>query len=269
MQAARRPPGHWRSVAGRKLGGGGGGGRRNDPHGDGRFVRAATPSTPWPSTRSSASALGRRRGRAASSSTRRASGCWARRHPPVDEAAPLNPIEKSAWRAPHEQRVLAAASVRFSNRGRSARDRLRWQSRGIVGDLFKSAANGLVRVIGTGENHWPLVYDRDLGELYLMLDDERDGVGRVPRQRRMRRVGQRSRRGYRRTRGDQPKRPEGAVARGAEEDGHLRRSAGARPDRPLPARPRARLVAVVARRVAQCCEALRGVAARAGGGVDS
>ena len=42
-------------------------------------------------------------------------------------------------------------------------------SRGIVGDLFKSAANGLVRVIGTGENHWPLVYDRDLGELYLLL----------------------------------------------------------------------------------------------------
>ena len=42
-------------------------------------------------------------------------------------------------------------------------------SRGIVGDLFKDAANGLVRVIGSGENHWPLVYDRDLGELYVRL----------------------------------------------------------------------------------------------------
>ena len=40
-------------------------------------------------------------------------------------------------------------------------------SRGIVADLFKDAANGLVRVVGPGDNHWPVVYDRDLGELYL------------------------------------------------------------------------------------------------------
>ena len=33
---------------------------------------------------------------------------------------------------------------------------------GIVGDIFKAASNGLVRVIGDGNNHWPLVYDRDL-----------------------------------------------------------------------------------------------------------
>jgi hypothetical protein len=31
-------------------------------------------------------------------------------------------------------------------------------SRGIVGDLLRDAANGLVRVIGNGDNHWPLVY---------------------------------------------------------------------------------------------------------------
>ncbi|HEV3484736.1 MAG TPA: hypothetical protein VG106_04970, partial [Vicinamibacterales bacterium] len=42
-------------------------------------------------------------------------------------------------------------------------------SRGIVGDLFKDAANGLVRVIGPGNNHWPLIYDRDLAELYARL----------------------------------------------------------------------------------------------------
>jgi nucleoside-diphosphate-sugar epimerase len=87
---------------------------------------------------------------------------------PVDEAAPLNPIEKSAWRAPHEQRVLAAASPDL--RTVVVRPGIVYGGcRGIVGDLFKSAANGLVRVIGSGENHWPLVYDRDLGELYLML----------------------------------------------------------------------------------------------------
>jgi nucleoside-diphosphate-sugar epimerase len=35
-------------------------------------------------------------------------------------------------------------------------------ARGIVGDLLKDAANGLVRVVGTGQNHWACIYDRDL-----------------------------------------------------------------------------------------------------------
>ena len=87
---------------------------------------------------------------------------------PVDEAAPLNPIEKSAWRVSHEQRVIAAAGPGL--RTVVVRPGIVYGGcRGIVGDLFKAAANGLVRVIGTGENHWPLVYDRDLGVLYLML----------------------------------------------------------------------------------------------------
>lgn len=87
---------------------------------------------------------------------------------PVDESAPLNPIEKSAWRAPHEQLVLGSAAPDF--RTVVVRPGIVYGGcRGIVGDLFKAAANGLVRVIGTGENHWPLVYDRDLGELYVLL----------------------------------------------------------------------------------------------------
>lgn len=95
---------------------------------------------------------------------------------PVDEAAPLNPIEKSAWRVPHEQRVLAAAGPEL--RTVVVRPGIVYGgSRGIVGDLFKAAANGLVRVIGTGENHWPLVYDRDLGELYLMLTTSETASG--------------------------------------------------------------------------------------------
>ena len=49
---------------------------------------------------------------------------------------------------------------------------------GIVGDLLKSASNGLVRVIGDGNNHWPLVYDRDLADLYARLaaDENASGV---------------------------------------------------------------------------------------------
>src|SRR2546430_1368222 len=42
-------------------------------------------------------------------------------------------------------------------------------ARGIVADIFKDVANGLVRVVGSGDNHWPLIYDRDLGELYLRV----------------------------------------------------------------------------------------------------
>ncbi len=87
---------------------------------------------------------------------------------PVDEDTPINPIQLSAWRAPHEQRVLDAAA--WGTRTAVIRPGIVYGgSRGIVGDLFKDAANGLVRVIGTGDNHWPLVYDRDLGELYLRI----------------------------------------------------------------------------------------------------
>jgi nucleoside-diphosphate-sugar epimerase len=98
------------------------------------------------------------------------SGIWVLGAAPtaVDEAATLNPIEKSAWRVPHEERVLAAASSDL--RTVVVRPGIVYGGcRGIVGALFKAAASGLVRVIGTGENHWPLIYDRDLGELYQML----------------------------------------------------------------------------------------------------
>jgi nucleoside-diphosphate-sugar epimerase len=84
---------------------------------------------------------------------------------PVDESAPLNPIEIVSWRPAHEQRILdtASAGVRAS----VVRPGILYgNSRGIVGDLLKDAANSLVRIVGSGENHWPLIYDRDLGELY-------------------------------------------------------------------------------------------------------
>ncbi|HET7217850.1 MAG TPA: NAD-dependent epimerase/dehydratase family protein [Vicinamibacterales bacterium] len=95
---------------------------------------------------------------------------------PVDEASPINPIEQSAWRAPHEQRVLEASA--WGTRTVVVRPGIVYGgSRGIVGDLFRDAANGLVRVIGSGDNHWPLVYDRDLGELYLRLATNGSATG--------------------------------------------------------------------------------------------
>ena len=85
---------------------------------------------------------------------------------PVDESAPLNPIELSAWRPAHERRVLDAASNGW--RAVVIRPAIVYGSgRGIVGDLLKDASNSLIRIIGAGDNHWPLVYDRDLADLYV------------------------------------------------------------------------------------------------------
>ena len=48
---------------------------------------------------------------------------------------------------------------------------------GIIGDMFRSAANGLVRVVGDGNNHWPLVYDRDVADLYARVAGRDDASG--------------------------------------------------------------------------------------------
>jgi len=106
------------------------------------------------------------------------SGIWVLGHcaSPADETAPVNPIDIVAWRPAHEARVLAAASAGI--RPVVIRPGVVYGgSRGIVGDLFKDAANSLVRVVGSGDNHWPLVYDRDLAELYLRLAVHREASG--------------------------------------------------------------------------------------------
>jgi nucleoside-diphosphate-sugar epimerase len=85
---------------------------------------------------------------------------------PADETAPLHPIELVAWRPAHEQRVLDAATAGW--RPVVIRPGIVYgRSRGIVGDLLKDASNSLIRVIGGGDNHWALVYDRDLADLYV------------------------------------------------------------------------------------------------------
>ena len=84
----------------------------------------------------------------------------------ADETAKLNPIDLVAWRPAHETRVLNAATAGW--RTVVIRPGVVYGAdRGIVGDLLKDAANSLIRVIGPGENHWPLVYDRDLADLYV------------------------------------------------------------------------------------------------------
>jgi nucleoside-diphosphate-sugar epimerase len=98
------------------------------------------------------------------------SGAWVlgRALEPLTEDAPTNPITIAAHRVAHEQLVLQAASEQL--RTVVVRPGVVYGGgRGMVGDLFKAAGNGLVRVIGDGNNRWPLVYDRDLADLYLRL----------------------------------------------------------------------------------------------------
>ena len=95
---------------------------------------------------------------------------------PLDEDAATNPIPLSSFRPAHENLVLGAASDQL--RTVIVRPGLVYGGgRGIVSDLFKSAANGLVRVVGDGNNRWPLVYDRDLAELYARLVVSQDASG--------------------------------------------------------------------------------------------
>jgi nucleoside-diphosphate-sugar epimerase len=95
---------------------------------------------------------------------------------PAGEDAPINPAAHVSWRPEHERLVLNAAT-----------DHLRTivvrpgyvygGGEGVVCDLFKAASNGLVRVIGDGNNHWPLIYERDLADLYSRLAVREDAAG--------------------------------------------------------------------------------------------
>ena len=98
------------------------------------------------------------------------SGVWVlgKTPEPAAEDAPINPIAMVAYRPEHERLVLDAANDRL--RTMVVRPGVVYGGgSGIVGEIFKSASNGLVRVIGDGNNHWPCVYDRDLADLYARL----------------------------------------------------------------------------------------------------
>lgn len=107
------------------------------------------------------------------------SGVWVigRAPEPVDESTALNPVGLAEWRVEHERLVLDARTPQL----RTAVIRpgiVYGGGAGIMGEMFKMATNGLVRVVGDGNNHWPLVYDRDLADLYVKIagNDEASGV---------------------------------------------------------------------------------------------
>jgi nucleoside-diphosphate-sugar epimerase len=96
------------------------------------------------------------------------SGVWVLGPAPeaIAEDAPTNPIAMAAHRPAHERLVLEAASE--SLRTVVVRP-------GVV--YGEAATNGLVRVVGDGNNHWPLVYDRDVADLYVKVAANSDASG--------------------------------------------------------------------------------------------
>ena len=92
------------------------------------------------------------------------------------ENAQLDPTPLSAWRLEHEALVQGGAQGAFSTA--VVRPAIVYGgARGIIGDMLKDSANGLVRVVGDGQNHWPCVYDRDLADLYVRLAAQPDASG--------------------------------------------------------------------------------------------
>ena len=95
---------------------------------------------------------------------------------PVAEDAQVNPTPLAAWRPAHESLVLASATDHL--RTIVVRPGVVYGGgSGMVGDLLKMASNGLVRVVGDGNNRWPLIYDRDLADVYARLVASPDASG--------------------------------------------------------------------------------------------
>ena len=95
---------------------------------------------------------------------------------PATEDTPVNPVAAVSFRADLERLVLDAGGDHL--RTIVVRPGVVYgRGQGIVSDLFRAAGNGLVRVVGDGNNHWPLVYDRDLAELYARLVSRDDASG--------------------------------------------------------------------------------------------
>ena len=106
------------------------------------------------------------------------SGVWVigRAPEPVAEDTPLDPIALAAHGPEHERLVLDAASDGL--RTVVVRPGIVYGGgTGFVSDIFKAATNGLVRVVGDGNNRWPLIYDRDIADLYVRLAANPDSSG--------------------------------------------------------------------------------------------
>ena len=95
----------------------------------------------------------------------------------ADEDAMVRPTPLVAWRMAQEQALLGDARAAGVRAAVVRPGVVYGGAEGLVGELLKNAANGLIRVVGDGSNHWPCVYDRDLADLYLRLAVNPDAEG--------------------------------------------------------------------------------------------
>jgi len=96
---------------------------------------------------------------------------------PVAEDAPVQPTPLVAWRPEHERIVLEAGHSHTPRTVVLRPGIVYGGTRGIIADLLKDAANGLLRVIGEGKNHWPCIYARDLADVYLRVATHPEASG--------------------------------------------------------------------------------------------
>jgi nucleoside-diphosphate-sugar epimerase len=96
---------------------------------------------------------------------------------PAAEDAPVRPTPYVAWRPEHERLVLEAGRSQTIRTVVMRPGIVYGGTRGIIADLLKDAANGLVRVIGEGKNRWPCVYARDLADVYARVAASPDASG--------------------------------------------------------------------------------------------
>lgn len=84
----------------------------------------------------------------------------------ADETAPLQPTPLVAWRPAHEQLVLRAQGPR----GIVIRPAMVYgRGGGFAGDFQRQARQqGVVRLVGPGDNRWPFVHVDDLAALYVL-----------------------------------------------------------------------------------------------------
>ncbi|WIG96406.1 NAD-dependent epimerase/dehydratase family protein [Myxococcus sp. SDU36] len=96
------------------------------------------------------------------------SGVWVHgdtRGAVVDEDSPLKAAELVSWRPAVEQRVLNAPGVH----GVVIRPGIVYGRTGGIPMMLAASArdDGAARYVGTGQNHWPVVFIEDLAQLYV------------------------------------------------------------------------------------------------------
>ena len=87
---------------------------------------------------------------------------------PVDEMSALDPTPLVAWRPAVERLVLDAAAQGVRSIVIRPGD-VYGRGAGMIADMVDQGRDkGVVRYVGDGENHWPIVHVDDLARLYLL-----------------------------------------------------------------------------------------------------